>query len=202
MVDWLKNIITENISAVTGLLGVYVGAYLTRRQMTIERKLEFYEKQLRELYSPLLGVRKEIQILSEFRLAGEQAQGEWWQDVCKIGDSIEDESEATKYYNQEGEHIKSQIEYENTQLVETIIPAYTKMVSIFKKNYWLAEEETKRYFPILIKFVETWERHLSRTHNMKVLNQISVSEEKLLYFYSHIEELHGNLRVKLKEGKV
>lgn len=201
-ITWFQRVISDHFSALTGLFGVYVGSWLTRRQMTIERKLEFYEKQLRELYSPLLGVRKEIQILSEFRLAGEKAQDRWWQDVCNIGKNIKDISHAQEYYGQEGKQINSQIEYEYEQLVKKIIPSYREMVNIFKNNYWLAEEETKEHFSTLIKFVETWERHLSGTHNTEVLSQISVSEEKLQPFYGHIEEFHNYLRTNLKAGKV
>jgi len=201
IISWIKNLITQNFSAITGLFGVYIGASLARRQMNKERKLRFYEKQLREFYSPLLGVRKEIQILSEFRLAGEQAQNEWWQDVCKRGNNIKDISNVKEYYDKEGKQITSQIDYENRQLVDKIIPSYRKMVDIFKNNYWLAEIETKEYFPILIKFVETWERHLSRSHSMEVLKEISVSEDKLMTFYKDLEDQCSVLREKLKSGK-
>lgn len=200
--DWIKNIISQNFSAITGLLGVYIGAWLTKRQVVTQRKLDFYEKQLRELYSPLIGIRKEIQILSEFRLAGEKASQEWWQKVCKCGQNIKDGVAATKFYEKEGEKITSQIEYENKQLTEKIIPAYRKMVDIFKNNYWLAEEQTKEYFPNLVKFIETWERFLSRTHPIEVIKNISVSENELLPFYDNIEEIHKFLRGKLKTGRI
>jgi len=69
-VDWIKDVIHQNFSAITGLLGVYLGAWLANRQSVIQKRLDFCEKQLRDLYSPLVGVRKEIQILSEFRVIG------------------------------------------------------------------------------------------------------------------------------------
>ena len=182
----------------SGLIGVLVGARLSRRQSQEQRKLDFYEKQLREFYSPLVGVRKEIQILSEFRLAGAEASQKWWQKVCERGKHM-DMDKSVNFYDKEGEKIATQIEYENKQLVEKIIPAYRQMVNIFKDNYWLAEEQTKMHFPTLIKFVEVWERYLSRTHPMDVIKEINVSESELMLFYKDIEKMHCSLRKKLKE---
>ena len=195
---WIKNLISQNFSALTGLLGVYIGAWATSRQTVTQRKLDFYEKQLRELYSPLVGVRKEIQILSEFRLAGEEASQKWWRKVCERGKYMEI-NKSVDFYDKEGDKITTQIEYENKQLVEKIIPAYRQMVNIFKDNYWLAEEQTKMHFPTLIKFVEVWERYLSRTHPMDVIKEINVSENELMPFYKDIEKIHCSLRKKLKK---
>ena len=196
-IEWIKTIVSQNFSAITGLGGVYIGAWLTQRQNKEQRKLEFCEKQLRELYSPLFALRKEIRILSEFRLAGEVAQDQWWQEVCQRSRRIKDDPSHNKFIDKEREKITGQIEYNNKQLTEKIIPAYRQMVNIWKENYWLSEEDTKEYFPTLIKFVETWERHLSRTHAPEVLEEISVSEDKLMPFYDHIEKFHNTLRKKL-----
>lgn len=200
-IEWIKNIISQNVSAIALLLGVCIGAWLAKRRSHKQQKLDFYEKQLREFYSPLVGIRKEIRILSEFRLAGENASREWWQKVCEYAKQIKDPDKAEKYYGKEGEKIKTQIEYENKQLTEKIIPSYRKMIDTFKESYWLAEEETKEYFPTLIKFVEAWERFLSETHHPDVLEDIKVKEEELIPFYEHIEAIHKSLRGKLKKGK-
>ncbi len=199
-IDWIKSIISQNISAITGLLGVYIGAWLANRQNQVQRRLDFCERQIRELYSPLVGIRKEIRILSEFRVKGGEASQEWWQKVCEFGKQIKDPNRASQYYDKEGEKITTQIEYENKQLTEKIIPSYRKMIGVFKDNYWLAEEETKKYFPALIKFVETWERFLSKTHPVDVIKNINVKEEELMPFYEHIEAIHKSLREKLKKG--
>lgn len=186
IIDWFKN--------------TFLQRWLTNRENRTQRKFEFYEKQLRELYSPLVSVRKEIEILSEFRCEAEQASNKWWQDVCKTGQQIEDPDKAKKYYDQKGEGISTQIEYENRQLREKLIPAYQKMVEIVKENYWLAEEETKKSFPTLVKFVETWERHLSRTHPREVLQEIKIPEAELKSFYQHIEDTLNALKGKLNRS--
>ncbi|MDD2715175.1 MAG: hypothetical protein PHW04_04700 [Candidatus Wallbacteria bacterium] len=199
--DWLKHIISENFAAITGLLGVYIGAWLTNRQNRTQKKLDFYEKQLRELYSPLAGIRKEIGILSEFRVEGGKASQEWWQKVCDVAEKIEDPDKANEYCDKEGEKIPTLIEYDNNQLTEKIIPSYRKMKDTFENNYWLAEEETKKYFPTLIKFVETWERFLSKSHPIEALKKYSVKEGELLPFYEHIDGINKLLKEKLKNSK-
>lgn len=201
MLKSIGDIISQNIPAVTGLVGVCVGAWLVNLQNRSQRRFNFYEKQLREFYSPLVGIRKEIQILSEFRVAGEQAARKWWEKISEQGKRIEDHDKAQKMYDEEGQKITSQIDYENKQLTEKIIPAYRKMADIFKDNYWLAEESTRKYFPTLVKFIETWERYLSDTHPREVISEINVSEKELMLFYKDIDENLDFLRKKLKEVK-
>lgn len=198
--DLIWKILTYITPILSGLMGVFVGAWLSGRQSQEQRKLDFCEKQLRELYSPLVSIRKEIQILSEFRLAGAEASKTWWQKVCKRGKYIKDMDKSVKFFDEEGEKITTQIEYENKQLVEKIIPAYRQMVNILKNNYWLAEEPTKDHFPTLIKFVEVWERYLSRTHPIDVIKEINVSENELMPFYKNTEQIHCSLRKKLKNN--
>jgi len=198
--DQIWKILIYIAPILSGLIGVFVGAWLSRRQSQEQRKLDFYEKQLRELYSPLVGVRKEIQILSEFRLAGEEASQKWWQKVCERSKHIKDMDRSVKFYDEEGEKITTQNEYENKQLVEKIIPAYRQMVNILKNNYWLAEEQTKDHFPTLVKFVEVWERYLSRSHPMDVIKEINVSENELMPLYKDIELIHRSLRKKIKNN--
>ncbi|MBU0999399.1 hypothetical protein KKG24_03835 [Patescibacteria group bacterium] len=188
------------IPVLSGLIGVFVGAWLSSRQNQTQRKLDFCEKQLKEFYSPLVGIREEIRILSEFRCSAEKASEEWWQEVCKIADQME-LSQRQKYYDEEGKGIGGQIEYDNVQLETKVLPAYPKLIEIFKNNYYLAEEETKKYFPILIKFIESWKRFLSKTHPRDVIKKINISEKELLPFYQHLEEKLKTLRGKLKEGK-
>ena len=103
-----------------------------------------------------------------------------------------DMTTSVNFYDKEGEKITTQIEYENKQLVEKIIPAYRQMVNVFKENYWLAEEQTKTHFPTLVKFVEVWERYLSRTRPMDVIKEINVSENELMPFYKDIEKITYN----------
>ncbi len=189
------------ITAITGLIGVWLGSHISGGQNTKEKKLDFYEKQLRELYSPLLGIREEIRILSEFRLEGERAAHEWWLEVSRKAKQMSME-DSQKYFDKEGVGITGQIEYENKQLTDKIIPSYRKMVKQFQENYWLADDSAKQHLQTLIKFVETWERYLSESHPREVLQKIQVSEEKLQPFYKELKNTHELLREKLRNRKI
>lgn len=189
------------ISALSGLIGVFVGAWLYSSQSQRQRKLDFCEKQLKEFYSPLVGIRKEIQILSEFRCDVERASEERWQEVCKVGDQMKP-SEAQKYRNGNDKCIDGPIEYEDEQFEIKILPAYRKLVETFKNNSYLAEEETREFLPTLIKFVDLWERNLSKTHSREVIKKINFSEKELLPFYKHLEEKCSLLREKIKKGNI
>ena len=56
----IKNNSSAIISAISALTGSYIGIRYGIRQIRLQRSLDFYEKQLREFYSPMLGCRKEI----------------------------------------------------------------------------------------------------------------------------------------------
>lgn len=72
-------------SAAFGLIGVVIGAGLTAwfavRRGREERRHAFVEKQLSELYSPMLGLRAEIQTLSELRVEIQDEADAAWRDL-------------------------------------------------------------------------------------------------------------------------
>ena len=66
------------ISALAGLGGVLLGAFLTSRRERIQRRLNFIEKQLDRFYSPMLGLRTEIETATRFRkIVGDHADAAW-----------------------------------------------------------------------------------------------------------------------------
>jgi len=101
-----------------------------------------------------------------------------------------------------GKEFKEIIEYDNRQLKEELIPAYRKMVNLFRDKMWLAEDETKKYFKSLLEFVELWERILDRSLPMEVVQAIEHGEESLHPFYDHLQNEHDELRKKLQGGHV
>ena len=56
------------VSAASGIGGFFVWLWLSQRNEQRRRMLHFTEKQLEELYSPLLGIRKQVGALSELQL--------------------------------------------------------------------------------------------------------------------------------------
>jgi len=75
-------IITISIPAISGLAGVIIGAWLSNRQHRKKQQLDFIEKQLSCFYSPLLGIRDEIRMLSELRHKISQSADHHWRQLC------------------------------------------------------------------------------------------------------------------------
>ena len=94
---------------------------------------------------------------SELRLKVQNKADSEWRRLCDESRAIG--VEALQWLTEKREEEFTRIiEYDNRQLREELIPAYRKMVNLFRDNMWLAESETKEYFGQLIEFVELWER--------------------------------------------
>jgi len=74
------------------------------------------------------------------------------------------------------------------------------MLSIFRDNLWLAEPETRLHFDELLKFVDIWERWLSRSIPIEVVRSLGHTEARLKTFYEHLEDKHDELRDHLSKG--
>jgi len=181
-------------TAVTGLLGVLVGAWITIASDRAKAKRDFVSRQLSEFYALMVGIREEIRMLSEFRQKVAAYAGDLWKELCEIGRASENPEALQKLLEPERDKIDTRIEYDNTQLQEKLIPAYRRMVDLFREKYWLADFETRQYFTPLVEFVEGWNRFLTRTHSAEVLRRVDVKEDKLLPFYEHLEKTHDSLR--------
>ena len=74
------------------------------------------------------------------------------------------------------------------------MPLYRKMLDVFREKMWLAEPETRRYLPLLIEFVDVWERHIRGTMPDEVVQEIKHTEENLHPFYDHLTATHDRRR--------
>ncbi|HTU46998.1 MAG TPA: hypothetical protein VMF91_18195, partial [Bryobacteraceae bacterium] len=66
------------IPAVSGLVGVAIGGWLTALNQKRELREAHIKCQLSEFYSPLLGIRSQIKAKSELRLKLSSAAGAAW----------------------------------------------------------------------------------------------------------------------------
>jgi uncharacterized protein Usg len=78
------------------------------------------------------------------------------------------------------------IEYNNRQLTEQLVPAYRRMVDHFRENFWLAEYSTREHFPLLVQFVEKWNRDLAGTFTPELSRRVDVEEKKLYPLGCHV----------------
>lgn len=187
-------------AALSGLLGVLVGALVAVSHERSKARRDFLSRQLSEFYSPMVGIREEIRILSDFRLKVSQQAGSVWKELCNSSRAYEDLESRQNILGSEREKLHTRIDYDNKQVTEKLIPAYQRMVDLFRDRYWLAEFETRQYFTSLIEFVESWNRFLSETHSREVLQRVDVKEETLLPFYENLKEIQDRLRSRVKNA--
>lgn len=188
------------VPAVAGLCGVGVGALLTSRREKIGRRYEFLSKQLTDFYSPLLSYRKEIEAIGKVRVKIEGTAGKVWHEMCERYEG--NPTELQKLTQEKGEKFDKIIDYDNEYLEKETVPAYHKMIEIFRKNLHLAESSTSKHFPALIEFVNIWDRFLAGSLPGEVIKALDHSEKSLYPLYEDLQCQHDKLRTKLANGKV
>jgi hypothetical protein len=188
-IDLLKWALAPTCTLLAGYIGVIYGL----KQVRIQKILDFKERQLKEFYSPLLGYHKEIRAKSELTIRVAKAANEAWQEVC--------ERSPKPFLNSEKEYesYKKIIEYDNKQLWDELIPLYHKMLLTFRENYWLAEQETRKYYSELCDFVELWERWKTKSIPAEVIKKLEHTEDKLKSFYQDLENQLDILRNELSK---
>lgn len=186
------------VPATAAFGGLVVGSVLSSRRETSQRKYLFIERQLREFYSPLLGIRSEIRALSELRVMVHKASSETWRLNC---DRYRTSPEQLARWSEEHkDEYDAEIEYNDRQFKDVLFPAYKRMVVTFRDNLWLAEAETRGHFAKLVEYVELWERVLANTIPADVKRQIDFRESKLHPLYQNLEQVHVKLQEKLRRG--
>jgi hypothetical protein len=182
-------------------VGVVVGAWLSGRRERRQRRLAFVEKQLKDFYSPMLGLRNEIRMRSELRVRISETADAVWRDLCEDARqvSVEALGEISRTRGPEFKHV---IDYDNKQFQEQLLPAYSQMAKLFRENLWLADPDTREHYERLIEFIELWIRWLAKSIPGEVIKQLEHSEERLKPFYDHVRQRHDDLRAKIEQGKV
>lgn len=183
IIEAIKFIVATTAPFLSGWFGLRYGL----KQIKEERRLTFIEKQLKEFYSPLLGIHKEISAKSEYRLKVGTISGRLWKENVqnKIEQSIDS--------------VHSEIEYNNRQLKEEFLPLYREMLLIFRSGYWLAEQETKHFYSELVEYVEGWNRWENKGINTQTIQEIGHTEGKLKPFYKELEKRTEILRSELAQ---
>ena len=77
------------------------------------------------------------------------------------------------------------------------MPAYTKLIDLFRENYWLAEPVTREFYGEVLEFVDIWNRWVEKALPGEVLKRLEHAEAKLTGFYEHIQSQHDAIRTTL-----
>jgi len=167
------------VPAAAGLGGVWLGVWLNARNEKKRQQNEFREKQLRELYSPLLSIRKHVRALSELRPRVATVAGNVWTELCNEAQARGGAQALQQLTAERSAAFNAIIEYENEQLKNELLPSYEQMLRIFRENFWLAEDSTRDHFQNLIVYIELWNRALNRTIPGEVIAQLGIREAVL-----------------------
>ncbi len=197
--DAIRWALSIAIPALAGFAGVLIGAWLTARRERAQSRLAFVERQLRDFYAPLLGIRTEIRTKSELRVHIQSAASEAWTDLCAHA-GTENPAELQRLTGARGLQFTKIIEYDNKTFEEELLPAYERMSAIFRDGLWLTEPETKTYYTSFMEFLDVWNRAIDDSLPYEVLQRLGHSEQNLHPFYQHLQDTHDRLRALVKAG--
>jgi hypothetical protein len=183
------------ISAVSSLGGVFLWAWFSNRNEQRQRRRDFIEKQVQELYSPLLNIRQQVRALSELR--ERVAAEEVWKELCQEARERGGPEAAQRLSVERSTGLQTIVHEKNDQWKKELLPCYKAMLQIFQEKIWLAEETTRERFQKLTVYVELWERGLNRAIPVEVVAWLNVREADLVPLYEDLEQTFRNLRAQL-----
>jgi len=200
-IELVRWAISIGVPALAGFAGVLVGAWLTGRRERDQRRLAFVERQLKDFYSPMLGLRTEIRMRSELRVRIHDTADVVWRELCEHARQVSVDA-LGQLSQTRGPEFTKVIDYDNKQLQEELLPAYRQMAKLFRENLWLADPDTREHYRHLIEFIELWDRWLAKSIPGEVIERLGHSEDNLKPFYEHLQQRHDDLRARIKQGKV
>lgn len=182
-----------------GFVGVLVTALLTTRRERRKQRNDFRERQLSELYGPLLSLRKHVTARYEFHRKIDsaifRAADKRSPELRRIGVSDEQISAVTL------SDLTKLTDHDRKALEEQFMPDYREMVKLFRENIWLSESSTRSHFEALFEYVVTWELFLQNVITGEVTRHLGQGESKVAPLYADIEQTHDRLREELAAKK-
>ncbi len=162
--------------AITGLLGVLLGGFITSQNAKKERLNRRHKEQL-DFYGAMLGMQQKIRAKSETRL--------------KLR-NIERKQRDTS-------GLEAQMKYDNEQLTQELVPLYGAMLDLWTKNIALAEPSTQLSYPIFVEYVEIWNRGLAKAMGSETIFEVEHDETKLHPFYEDLKKQVERLQALLSK---
>jgi len=197
---WIIPLVIAAVSFLGALGGTLLGGWMNARREKTQRRVAFLERQLRDLYSPLLELRAEVRAHGELRLRVDNAADLVWRDLCAKASDEGGNEGLRKLHEERWPQFEALLEYDNSKLRDDLMPAYRQMALVFRDNLGLAEPETRAYFESVLEYVEIWERYLTGEFPPEVIKELGHSEARLAPFYAHLELQHARLRAALVSG--
>ena len=191
----LATVALPMILAVSGLGGLFLWAWLSSCHEQRRQRRAFIERQVREFYSPLLNVRRQVSALCEVR--GHTAAEGVWAELCHAAGERGGRDALQRLSAEHSAVFEAVVHDKNDQWKKELLPCYKAMLQIFQEKMWLAEETTRERFQKLTVYVELWERGLNRAIPVEVIAWLNVREADLVPLYEDLEQTFRSLRAKL-----
>jgi hypothetical protein len=191
----LVPLITAVISAAVVLISVVVGSWLTDRREREKQRRDYITRQLSELYGPLLSLRWQVTARHEFRDKTTSAVDKMWDDLRpEMRRAGAADKTIVELHTSDRDKLT---DYDQHALKEIFLPDYHEMLTLMRKNIWLAEQTTRANFDALIEYVDTWDMFVNGVIKGGVVRHLGQGEAKLLPFYNDVEQIHDRLRSEL-----
>ena len=198
LIRWIVQIA---VPVLAGFTGAFLGAWLTRINDQRKQRLNFAEQQLREFYSPLLGIRTHIRTLSELRVRVGDVADNVWSTLIDEAKSAGGGQAVSTLRKEKWEGFEKIITADNERFRQALMPLYVQMLTIFREKYWLADKSTRAHFGALLEFVELWQRWLNREIPPDVITKLDVREEKLDILYRDLDARFEALQKVLRTAR-
>lgn len=135
---------------VGGWIGSFITNWMTVRREKAQRAVQFRKQQLEEFYGPLLAMHKEIRARSELRVKLAQAiDAQHMEGLLVAGPGKTEEASDAQLPT-----VMASIQDEAATFRNVLMPRYREMIDVFREKMWLAEPETRKFFPQLVEYVD------------------------------------------------
>jgi hypothetical protein len=186
---------TVVLLTISAVGGVFLWARLSGCQEQRRQRRAFVEKQVQELYSPLLNILRQARALCEVRRRA--ATEGVWAELCHEAGERGGPEALQRLGAERSTVVRTIARDKDEQWKKELLPCYRAMLQVFQNKMWLAEETTRERFQKLTTFVELWERGLNRAIPVEVIAWLNVNEADLAPLYKDLEQTFRNLRAKL-----
>jgi hypothetical protein len=188
--------------ALIALGAAYVGYLFATRQARDQRRHDHLRERIDLFYSPMVGALRQIRALSTLRTQlSAAADTAWRQQVDEQMAAATNRLELPMNLATSFAPFDRQLNYDNAQIRERILPLYERMVSLFTEHFWLAEASTQTHFEDLSGFVDLWHRHLSGSLPPRIATELQISEARLTPLYHDLNDQLARLSALVSAGR-
>ncbi len=132
------------------LLTVALGFWTWKLQARIEQSRLYKVTQLRDFYAPIRGYLERI--IQTEAASKKNRHDSYAASRVPRRTSLAGAVNAAR-------HDQDLFDYDRAVFINEVLPLYKEMLEVFTKNYYLADANTTKEYPELIKFVDKWTRY-------------------------------------------